>query len=186
MCIERTRCAPASGTAAVFLQNSGRADQRGVTLIELIVFIVVISVGLAGVLSVFNVVVKNSTDPLILKQAFAVADALLEEVLLKDFANPSGGYVPSLCPAPATCNRALFDDVQDYHYATFQDASNISGTAIFDPASRYQTKVEVTQPSMPGTAGLSVAVGDVHKVIVTVKAPDSTEYSVTGYRYNYD
>lgn len=63
--------------------------QRGMTLIELIVFIVVVSVGLAGVLSVFNIAVRSSADPLITKQALAVADSLLEEILLKDFCDPT-------------------------------------------------------------------------------------------------
>lgn len=66
-----------------------RRGQRGLTLIELIVSIVVISVGLAGVLSVFNLVVRHSADPLLVKQAQAVADSLLEEVLLKDFCDPT-------------------------------------------------------------------------------------------------
>ncbi|HET6720167.1 MAG TPA: type II secretion system protein, partial [Rhodocyclaceae bacterium] len=71
------------------MSTSRASRQRGMTLIELIVFIVVVSVGLAGVLSVFNVAVRNSADPLITKQALAVADALLEEILLKDFCDPT-------------------------------------------------------------------------------------------------
>lgn len=63
--------------------------QRGVTLIELIVFIVVLSLGLAGLLTVFNQVVRSSADPLVSKQALAVAEALLEEILLKDFCDPT-------------------------------------------------------------------------------------------------
>lgn len=63
--------------------------QRGMTLIELIVFIVVVSLGLAGVLTVFNAVVRSSADPLVTKQALAVADSLLEEILLKDFCDPT-------------------------------------------------------------------------------------------------
>lgn len=66
----------------------GAAGQRGMTLIELIVFIVVVSVGLAGVLTVFSVTVRNSADPLVVKQALAVADSMLEEILLKDFCDP--------------------------------------------------------------------------------------------------
>ena len=63
--------------------------QRGMTLIELVVSIVVISVGLAGVLGVFNLVIRHSADPLLIKQTQAVADALLEEILLKDFCDPT-------------------------------------------------------------------------------------------------
>ena len=69
--------------------SRGGRGQRGMTLIELLVFIVVVSLGLAGVLTVFNQVVRHSADPLVAKQALAVADALLEEILLKDFCDPT-------------------------------------------------------------------------------------------------
>lgn len=59
--------------------------QRGLTLIELIVFIVIVSVALVGVLTVFNVTTKSSADPMIRKQALAIAEAILEEVMLQPF-----------------------------------------------------------------------------------------------------
>ena len=58
--------------------------QRGFTLIELIIFIVVVAAGLAGILSVMNTVVKSSADPMIRKQTIAIAESLLEEILLKE------------------------------------------------------------------------------------------------------
>jgi MSHA pilin protein MshD len=62
--------------------------QRGFTLIELIIFIVVVAAGLAGILSVMNTVVKSSADPMIRKQTIAIAESLLEEILLKDYCDP--------------------------------------------------------------------------------------------------
>ena len=59
--------------------------QQGMTLIELIVFIVIVSVALVGVLTVFNVTAKSSGDPMIRKQMLAVAEAVLEEVMLQPF-----------------------------------------------------------------------------------------------------
>ncbi len=58
--------------------------QRGLTLIELIVFIVIISVGLAGILAVMNTTVRASADPMLRKQAVVMAEAILDEVLAKD------------------------------------------------------------------------------------------------------
>ncbi|KKW14203.1 MAG: hypothetical protein UY54_C0021G0001, partial [Parcubacteria group bacterium GW2011_GWA2_50_10b] len=58
--------------------NPNRHDQRGLTLIELIMFIVIVSVGLAGILLVINTVVKSSADPVVRKQSIAMADAILE------------------------------------------------------------------------------------------------------------
>lgn len=62
-----------------------RTRQRGISLIELIMFIVIVSVALAGILLVMNVTTKSSSDPLIRKQALAIAESLLEEVALMPF-----------------------------------------------------------------------------------------------------
>jgi MSHA pilin protein MshD len=70
-----------------------RPRQGGFTLIELIIFIVVVGAGLAGILSVMNQVVRKSADPLLTKQAAALADSVLEEVLQKAYADPDGTNV---------------------------------------------------------------------------------------------
>lgn len=59
--------------------------QRGVTLIELVMFIVIIGVALAGLLQVLNFTTKNSADPVRQKQALMIAESLLEEVRLAGF-----------------------------------------------------------------------------------------------------
>jgi len=70
MCIER---APAQAAG-------NRLRQRGMTLIELVMFIVIVSVGVAGILSVLDIAVQHSADPMIRKQMLAIAEGLLEEV----------------------------------------------------------------------------------------------------------
>jgi len=59
--------------------------QRGLTLIELVIFIVIVSVALAGVLTVLDITTRGSVDPMIRKQMLAIAEALLEEVQMKAF-----------------------------------------------------------------------------------------------------
>ena len=59
--------------------------QRGFTLIELIIFIVIVGVAMAGILSVFNTSVKSSADPMVRKQTIAIAESLLEEILQKEY-----------------------------------------------------------------------------------------------------
>lgn len=59
--------------------------QRGVTLIELIMFIVIIGAALAGLLQVLNFTTKESADPVRQKQALMIAEGLLEEVRLAGF-----------------------------------------------------------------------------------------------------
>lgn len=92
--------------------------QRGFSLIELIFFIVVVSVGLAGVLRVLNVGVAASADPMVRKQAIALAESILQEVLQKAYADPDPGV------SSGESTRDTFDDVDDYNgrgNATFAD-----------------------------------------------------------------
>jgi MSHA pilin protein MshD len=57
-----------------------RRRQRGVTLIELILFMVIIGVALTAILGVMSMTTKNSADPVRRKQALILAEGLLEEV----------------------------------------------------------------------------------------------------------
>lgn len=65
--------------------STERARQRGVTLVELIMFIVIIGVALGGLLQVLSLAAKNSADPVRQKQALMLAESLLEEVQLSGF-----------------------------------------------------------------------------------------------------
>ncbi|MCX7168752.1 MAG: prepilin-type N-terminal cleavage/methylation domain-containing protein [Proteobacteria bacterium] len=65
--------------------RSPARSQSGLTLIELIIFILIVSVALAGVLTVLDITVKSSADPMIRKQMLTIAEALLEEVELLPF-----------------------------------------------------------------------------------------------------
>ena len=59
--------------------------QHGLTLIELVVFIVIVGVAVAGILSVMMVTTSHSADPQRRKQALAIAEGLLEEIELARF-----------------------------------------------------------------------------------------------------
>lgn len=165
-------------------------DRRaGFTLIELIVFIVIVSAALAGVLTAYNVAVRGSADPLRQKQALAVAESMLEEVLAKNFANPSGGYTPTACPVLGTaCDRAKFDNVGDYAgYQTtgIRDLTD-SATVVLGG---YNLAVQVTQPSaaFQVSGGADVAADQVRVATVTVTdAQSGNSYVLSGYRFNND
>src|SRR6267143_579262 len=58
---------------------------HGVSLIELIVFIVIVGIAVAGVVGALSMATRASADPMIQKQALAIAEALLEEVQLQPF-----------------------------------------------------------------------------------------------------
>lgn len=146
-----------------------RRQQRGLTLIELVMFIVIVSVGIAGILTVMNQVVRSSADPMIAKQAVAFADAVLEEVLSKPFADPDG-------VAAKEASRALWDDVTDYGGATIQGNELLTGA---DNAllAGYSAAVAVADATVSGIA--------MRRVTVTVTAPGGGAFAVGGYRANF-
>ena len=146
-----------------------RATQRGAMLIELILCIVVVSAGLAGILSVMNVVAKSSTEPMVRKQAVVLAESILEEVLQKEYADTDPGGVPG-----NETTRATMDDVDDYHGKT---------EAIFTdwPAglSDYQVAIRVATADLDGASTVPLK-----KVTVTVTGRGHVIY-LSGYRADY-
>ncbi len=77
-------------------------NSSGFTLIEMIITIVVVSVGLAGVLLTFQTVVKSSADPLVTKQMISIAEAQMEGVMLKQFVDIVSDATCATCPAGYT------------------------------------------------------------------------------------
>ena len=138
---------------------------RGFTLIELIFFIVVVSVGLAGVLKVMNVGVASSADPLVRKQAAALAESILQEVLQKAYTDPD----PAVTTGEST--RATFDDVDDYN-----GRSNATFTDLPASLSGYTIAIVVA----PSTLGAVAA----KRVTVTVSR-GAESISLVGYRTSY-
>src|SRR5438094_619138 len=62
-----------------------RLRQRGVTLVELILFMVITPIDLDGILKVMRLTPANSADPVKRKQALLLAEAMLEEVQMAKF-----------------------------------------------------------------------------------------------------
>lgn len=143
--------------------------QRGLTLIELIVAMVVISVALVGVMSVINYTTRHSADPMLRHQAIAIAEAYMEEIFLKEYQNPPDGY--------SGADRSRFDDVSDYHELEDAGARNPDGDAI-PGLEGYDVAVAVEAvPNWHGVAAKGIT--------VTVTSPAGEEITLTSYRTDY-
>jgi len=59
--------------------------QRGLTLMELVLFMVIMGVAAASVIGVLNYSTRTSADPLRRKQALMIAEAFMEEVQMARF-----------------------------------------------------------------------------------------------------
>lgn len=66
-------------------RSASRKTSTGLGLVELILAIVIVGAALAGVLVVYDRAVRASADPLVRKQAIAIAESLLNEVLAQPF-----------------------------------------------------------------------------------------------------
>ncbi|MDX2477232.1 MAG: prepilin-type N-terminal cleavage/methylation domain-containing protein [Gammaproteobacteria bacterium] len=151
-------------------------NNRGFTLIELIVAMVVISVALAGVMSVINYTTLHSADPVLRHQAIATAEAYMEEITLKDYTDPDDG---AECPV-SEASRDLYDNVCDYNGLSDSGAVDQNGNAI-SGLENYSVNVSVA----PDTYGPSGATTAGLKIDVTVVDPGGESLTLTGYRANY-
>lgn len=129
---------------------SARRRARGMTLMELILSIVVIGVGLAGVLVAFNQAVVRSADPMVRKQMLAIAEEMMEEITLKPYGPPGA--------APVGCARAAFDETGDFNGYAANGICDIDGTAVPHLAG-YSVTVAVAPGALPnGVAALRISV----------------------------
>lgn len=144
--------------------NERMRRHAGFTLIELVIFIVIVSVGVAGILLVMNTVVASSADPMVRKQALALADSILEEILQKEYADPDG--------TSGETTRATFDDVDDYN-----GKSNSTFTDLPSSLASYLITIVVDAPAPLN--GVTTK-----RVRVTVSHGNES-ITLTGYRGNY-
>lgn len=184
-----------------------RLRQSGLTLLELILFIVIVSVGIVGILSVMNITTRHSADPMVRKQALSIAESLLEEIQLQPFTYCDPGD-PNATTAysAATCTPALiqglgptgaqtryadprFNNVGDYHGFSM-NATNPPGIkrlengAVIGGLESYNATVGIALET-PGTPGPGGVTADCLRIQVTVTAPGTETIILDGYRCRY-
>jgi MSHA pilin protein MshD len=185
--------------------STGRR-QRGATLVELIIFIVVVGTAVIGVLTVLDLSTKSSADPMVQKQALAVAEAVLEEAQLQPFtycdpddANAGTALSAADCTGGAsgpsdearlphgpeagetrTSAATPFDNVSDYNgFSMGPGITDLSGAALPDLGA-YSASVAIANQALgavPSADGLLIT--------VTVTGPSSTTVVLHGYRVRY-
>jgi MSHA pilin protein MshD len=175
---------------------TSRRRACGVTLVELIVFIVIVSVAVAGVLTALDIANRSSTDPMIQKQALSIAEALLEEVQLQPFTycdpndpNAASANSTSDCTTAEALGAEAgetrtgatpFDNVSDYNGLSMASGiTDLSGAAI-PGLEAYSADVTVANQalgSVPSADGLLIT--------VTVTGPSNTTVVLHGYRVRY-
>jgi MSHA pilin protein MshD len=183
-------------------------SSRGFTLVELALFIAIVGIALAGVLAAYDYAVRGSGDPVVKKQALAIAESLLEEIQQMAFTfcdpdDPQASTAQSASVGAAGCSSAAqvensgpeagesrysastpFDNVNDYHgYDTAAEAppgvKDITNTPIAG-LEAYNARVNVTDAVLPG-----VPAGEALLITVIVDGPTNVSVRLDGYRTRY-
>lgn len=154
--------------------NQPVSRQSGISLIELIMFIVIVSIALAGIMLVMNQITGHSADTLVRKQALTAAESLLEEIEAHAF---SGSF-----PGPATqANRPSFDHVSNYNGFATTGVFPADGTLTAVPGlGNYSVAVVVAASALGNIPAASAM-----QITVTVTDPAGNTYNATGYRTAY-
>lgn len=168
---------------------SRRHQQSGVTLIELVISIVILSIAAVAVLSSFSVSMSQSADPLWRNKSLKLAQLYLDEILAKgyDHSTPLGGLpfvanpgCGALGPEPGEV-RNSFNDVDDYH--SLNDSPPVSLIGAID-ASYALYSVSVTV-SCDGDSVNASGNNHAKKVLVQVTPPNESTISFAVYKGNY-
>jgi len=182
----------------VFAQHAGMRV-RGVSLVELIVFIAIIGVSLADILGVMNYTTRASAQPLVQKQALAIAEAYLEEILAMPFTycdpdDPAAATAANTaaCATPETALAAEGGETRGNSTTPYDNVNDYASLPAGPPAAQDSPGTPIT-----GLAGYTVSVAVASqalstvpaaaslRVTVTVTGPANTTVRLDGYRTRY-
>jgi len=192
----------------MFTSAGRRRRDSGFTIIELIMFIVVVSVGVAGILTVLNATVQSSADPLLRKNMLSIAEALLEEVEMMPFtycdpndplattaASTAGctanfveelGVLVSSAEAGQTRGGATtpFNNVNDYYVSggltLASPVADVSGT--FSAPAGYSATIQIVAENLNDIVSSAAgATMEALRIAVTVNH-GSDSITLEGYR----
>lgn len=143
--------------------------ENGFTLVELVIFIVILSVGITGILLPIMTTIRNSADPMTARQMVLIADSLMDEIMARDsVAGPCTGTT-----------RVDYDAVVCYSGYSTTGIKAMDGSPIVG-LDGYSVAIAVNDATLA-----NVVNGEAKRITITVtKGSDS--FSLDGYRLAYE
>lgn len=182
------------------------SKQVGVTLVELIIAIVIISIAVVAILQSLGQQTLRNVDPMLQSQAQLLAKQFLDEVKSKSFFDPSADprLVPNLTAAQLitsiadqaqrnadATNRLTWNNLYEYHSYNDSEVRNADGTAIPELSGYSVTiSVDISEGLSMGSApnaliNIASCPATLALITVTVTDPRGQQTSLQGYRTRY-
>lgn len=172
----------------------------GFTLIETIVFLLVVGIGVVGLLSAMSTAVRYSADPLPRKQALAIAEGLMEEISSAGFTfcQPQDSNFYS-ATSPAGCALAPEGaGAQTYSGVTaVRPYDNVGNYVPVYGAAPVPLAITDVSASLPAPAGYAASVSiaqaglagipstEALQIKLTVTGPNNTSITLDGFRTRF-
>lgn len=179
-------------------QRAMNSSQRGFTLIEIIIGIVVLGISIVLLTVLLFPQAQRSAEPLLQQRAAALGQTFLDEISGKSFDENSdrqGGLVrcgegTTTCTAPVALGpdgetRETFDDVDDYHQLELT-APSLQDALGDDIAARYvgfTYSIEVCYSDNIGVCQSTITA--FKRIQVTVTTSFGQDFVFTSLRGNY-
>jgi len=147
---------------------------KGVTLIELVISIIIITISIGGITTLFFVTTKSSADPMIRAQQLAIAQSYMDEILMQPYLGDG-----------STSGRANYNEVDDYNAITAGSSiQDQFGNPITALSSNYTISVIVSSctNTLCGTELNTVAA---KKIVISVAYSNLGSVSITAYKTDY-
>jgi MSHA pilin protein MshD len=151
---------------------------RGFTLVEVVIFIVIVSIAVAAITLQFNQSVQHSAEPLLRQKAIGIIHQYLDQMQTVgwDETTPMGGGTAPSQSAPGldggeSCSLTQLDDFDDFDCFANADAGD-----------GFKVNIDITNGTAPWGA---VPAASHKRAVITVTTPVNEVLQVTLYRANY-
>lgn len=175
------------------------SSQRGFTLVEIIVGLVVLGISIVLLTVLIFPQAQRSAEPLLQQRAAALGEAFLNEIMAKSFdenSARSGGFercgegsAPA-CSLPANLGpdselREDFDDVDDYHQLqlTVPTLEDALGTDIGERYKGFTFAISICYSNSDGLCQSNVTL--YKRIEVTITSPFGQAFTFSSLRGNY-
>lgn len=169
--------------------------QQGVTLVELVISIIIISIAMVALLNAFSASMVGSADPLWRNKTLKLAQLYLDEILAKNYEHltPVGGIPVVLDPNCTNLGKDGSEDREDYNdvddYDEIDDEVPLSLIASLDSSySAYRVSVDVAcVGSQVGAVDEANASDNnqAKKITVTITPPGQPAIPFAVYKANF-